>query len=86
MGNYSSRTFTNPTDKLAALAGLTRDMQSLTNSDCLAGLWRNDLKKDILWYRLTGFKGKTFSVYFALSRSWASINSSIFYDFALLYP
>jgi hypothetical protein len=67
VANYSDRTFTNPTDKFAAIAGLTSAMQSLINSDCLAGLWRNYLEMDLLWFRHNSFEGKTSSAYFAPS-------------------
>ncbi|KAH6680629.1 heterokaryon incompatibility protein-domain-containing protein [Halenospora varia] len=48
--DYSSRQLTDPSDRLAALAGITRLYQEETQHTPLAGLWKESILKDILWY------------------------------------
>jgi hypothetical protein len=51
MKNYSSRQLTNPSDKMAALAGITQLYQEETGDTPLVGLWKNSIVQDLLWYR-----------------------------------
>jgi hypothetical protein len=49
---YSRRHLTNPTDKLPALSGLTQNVfhsRRATGGFYLAGLWSNDILRQILW-------------------------------------
>jgi heterokaryon incompatibility protein (HET) len=57
-GQYSSRSITYPTDKLAALAGITSMFQRALKDDPYVGLWRKDLPKGLLWQVPIGRHGK----------------------------
>ena len=46
---YSSRNLTKPSDKLPALSGLAHEYQMKWGDEYLAGLWRKDLWKSLLW-------------------------------------
>lgn len=75
--NYTSRKLTNPNDKLAAFAGITKMFQDETKYTPIAGLWKEHLLKDLLWtvYRSTYAsipKSEVTSIG-APSWSWASI-------------
>jgi hypothetical protein len=48
--DYSGRVMTDPSDRFAAFAGLTNYAEVKSKDECLAGLWRQDLIKDCLWY------------------------------------
>jgi hypothetical protein len=48
---YSRLALTMPSDKLPALSGLAGHMRRSTNQTYLAGLWKNSLPLDLLWYR-----------------------------------
>ena len=49
--DYSRRILSHQSDKMAALAGLTRYIQHLTNDEPLIGLWKQNLTVDLLWER-----------------------------------
>jgi hypothetical protein len=46
---YSHRKLTFASDKLAALAGITQMFQRVTQDEPLAGLWKKDLQRGLLW-------------------------------------
>jgi hypothetical protein len=45
----TSRDITKITDRLLALSGLADKRQRETGDTCLAGLWKSNLKKELLW-------------------------------------
>jgi hypothetical protein len=47
--HYSIRDFTYAKDKLPAIAGLAREMAGWLEDEYLAGLWKNDLSRGLLW-------------------------------------
>ncbi|KAF1973295.1 HET-domain-containing protein [Bimuria novae-zelandiae CBS 107.79] len=51
--DYAQRKLTKKSDKMAALAGLTKYMQERTNDEPILGLWKNNLSSDLLWQRNT---------------------------------
>ncbi|KAH8769399.1 heterokaryon incompatibility protein-domain-containing protein [Hyaloscypha sp. PMI_1271] len=78
--NYSRRKLTVPSDKILAIAGVAKALQSHIGSDYLAGLWRANLINDLLWHR----KGDAIThgeqdptSYYAPSWSWAWTNFPI---------
>jgi hypothetical protein len=78
--NYSWRKITKPPDKILAISGVAKALQSHIGSDYLAGLWRDNLINDLLWHR----KGDMIthgeqdpSSYYAPSWSWAWTNFPI---------
>jgi hypothetical protein len=76
VNKYSRGSLTFPTDKLVALSGIAEKFRSLLNTDTyLAGLWRGDLRNQLLWHVAPGSKALPRS-YIAPSWSWASILGS----------
>lgn len=85
---YSPLALTVPSDKLPALSGLAEKMRSSTKQTYLAGLWKETLALDLLWYidsqyALTPRRARLPSVWRAPSWSWASIDGQIMYDHTL---
>ncbi|KAL1874521.1 hypothetical protein Daus18300_003540 [Diaporthe australafricana] len=68
---YSSRRLTKPTDKLVALSALASLFQARFKGNYLAGLWREDLLRELLWVTRASDKGRSESSD-APSWSWAS--------------
>ncbi|PQE05715.1 heterokaryon incompatibility protein [Rutstroemia sp. NJR-2017a BVV2] len=97
VGRYSKRTLSHRTDKLAALAGLTKlTLSSIAREEgspdeYFAGLWKKEIAFDLAW-RVERFPADLSNqnyhdtseqVYYAPSWSWASSTGSIRYDFSL---
>jgi hypothetical protein len=49
LGEYQKRNFTQPSDRLPALAGVTRLYQDINRDTPAVGLWKNDLPIDLSW-------------------------------------
>ncbi|KAK3402245.1 HET-domain-containing protein [Sordaria brevicollis] len=86
---YSSRLLTVSLDKLPALSGLASVSQQRTNSQYIAGLWKDNLPLDILWQNLDDYDDASLTYapedYIAPSFSWASITAKVsFMDEVLL--
>jgi hypothetical protein len=47
--NYTPRAFSKSTDRVPALAGITRYYQSVTNDTPALGLWKSTFSKDLEW-------------------------------------
>jgi hypothetical protein len=78
---YSALDLTNPADKLPALSGICSVYQPLINSPYLAGLWKHDLRRGLMWM-LDRYTGKNSDLhisrsvpYRAPTWSWASVDS-----------
>ncbi|KAM0806286.1 heterokaryon incompatibility protein-domain-containing protein, partial [Usnea florida] len=71
---YSSRNLTRAEDKLVAISGLAKRVQSCLDDEYLAGLWKGSLPLDLLWYPhwMDGCPRRS-SSYRAPTWSWASI-------------
>ncbi|KAF2013651.1 HET-domain-containing protein [Aaosphaeria arxii CBS 175.79] len=78
--NYTSLHLTRNTDRLPALSGLAKTILRKTQDAYLAGLWRSDLLNGLLWK--ANNVGPMFepSTYIAPSWSWASVRSSVAYN------
>jgi hypothetical protein len=79
---YSRTTLTKLTDKLPALSGLASHFHHFTKAAYLAGLWREDLHRQLCWHTRVkiedGMPGRPdFEVYIAPSWSWASVNRPV---------
>ncbi|KAF1997706.1 HET-domain-containing protein, partial [Amniculicola lignicola CBS 123094] len=79
VGSYSKRAVSYPQDKLPAISALAAEVSKLTKDEYLAGLWRSNLLRDLLWttpepttHRPDEWRAPTWS--------WASINDAILYD------
>ncbi|KAJ3546273.1 hypothetical protein NM208_g1640 [Fusarium decemcellulare] len=69
---------TQPTDRLAAIAGIASQMRPLINDEYLAGLWRRQLPSGLLW-KLENMVGQDLVVtrpsqYRCPSWTWASLD------------
>ncbi|TVY81122.1 hypothetical protein LSUE1_G005745 [Lachnellula suecica] len=75
---YSSCQLTYNSDKLVAISGMANKMQSVTDNSYVAGLWRESLPFDLLWWVTP--ESSSISVrppeYIAPTWSWASVTGS----------
>ena len=80
---FSKRSLTFPGDKLAAMGGLANELQKHVKCDYLAGLWRDDLLRNLLWHR-DGHDpvhdAQVLSTSQAPSWSWGNTNFPITFD------
>jgi serine/threonine protein kinase len=81
---YSKRQLTYSSDKLYALAGLATTVNNVVGSQYLAGLWNNDLKRNLLWFRDFSTPPSTRPRYIAPSWSWASIDSQVMWPKSIM--
>ena len=79
--DYTARSVTHENDKLPALSGIAKMIQSRTGDQYLSGLWRNDILQQLCWRtNYTNLKFINFQKpkdYRAPSWSWASIDGNI---------
>jgi hypothetical protein len=78
---YTECGLTKMEDKFVAIAGIAKTVQALTNAqeqDYLAGLWRSDLVKDLLWHTVSA--GIRPQGYRAPSWSWASVEGAVTFN------
>lgn len=79
---YSCCGITFSTDKLLAIAGVARVFHATFASEYVAGLWKDDILRDLAWMRWQDpdHEGGE-AVYVAPSWSWASLGSArVFYE------
>jgi hypothetical protein len=79
---YSQGKLTKASNKLAALSGVAERVQETTKLEYLAGLWKENLPLDLLWYVIRPYgRGITNyerpSEYRAPTWSWASVDGEI---------
>ncbi|KAE9362628.1 HET-domain-containing protein, partial [Stipitochalara longipes BDJ] len=90
--DYSARTFTRITDRFPALSGLVSEMQAAHGGVYVAGAWRDDLLRSLLWRRdpksmhstMTRTLPRRPTEYRAPSWSWVAIDEAISYDLITL--
>lgn len=70
--NYCSRLLTFEADRLAAIAGLAKEIQRQTDFEYKAGLWAEDIHTGLLW--AVNGRGERPETYRAPSWSWASLD------------
>lgn len=70
--NYSARKMTNSEDVFPALAGLASEFNLHLNDHYVAGLWKADLHRGLLWHVIEPETCKAAAPYRAPSWSWAS--------------
>jgi len=70
--NYCTRLLTFESDRLAAIAGLAKEIQGQTNFLYKAGLWAEDIHTGLLW--AVNGRGERAEKYRAPSWSWASLD------------
>ncbi|KAE9367398.1 HET-domain-containing protein [Stipitochalara longipes BDJ] len=74
---YSSRALSFAEDKLPAVAGLAIEFSNLSGDTYLAGLWRTQLPRELLWSTYPELHLQKPSTYRAPSWSWASVDNDI---------
>lgn len=72
---YSTMSLTYPSDKLAAISGIAKMVQSVIHDEYVAGMWREDLVGQLLW-RIDGQTIRPL-VYRAPSWSWTSVEGKV---------
>ncbi|PVI00674.1 HET-domain-containing protein [Periconia macrospinosa] len=79
VGTYTRRSLTHAVDKFPAISAIAAEFARLSKSDYLAGLWRSNLIRDLLW---TTSKPATHrpETWRAPTWSWASVDDAIFYE------
>ncbi|KAK0102573.1 hypothetical protein ONS95_006184 [Cadophora gregata] len=88
--DYSKRTFSRITDRFPALSGLVSEIQAAHGGEYVAGAWRDDLLRSLLWRRdpKSVIPQKTIRrppEYRAPSWSWAAIDEAVTYDLVTLH-
>jgi hypothetical protein len=84
---YSQLRLTYLTDRLSAISGVASRFPSLLSdeidrpqtTDCLAGMWREKLIRDLQWSRKTPL-GQVYAKYLAPSWSWTSVSGAVTFD------
>src|SRR5437773_3949380 len=80
VNEYSSRDITKETDIFPALSGVARRFQQATKDTYLAGLWRNDIQRGLLWSDGWWPGRRRRACYIGPSWSWASVKSEVQFD------
>ena len=81
--HYTKCSLTMSKDKLVAISGIAKRLQPLFKTEYLAGLWRDDLLRQLLWHvdfhqgNRRYLAGEKRPEYRAPSWSWASIDAPI---------
>lgn len=74
IGIYTRLSLTNPTDKLAAVAGIAQQVQLRTGDTYLAGLWKSNIRRGLQWWSNPPSILVRPSTPQAPSWSWAALN------------
>lgn len=74
--DYTSRTLSVPADKLPALAGIAKELESAWHDGYVAGMWRSDLFSWLLWKSSENVP-RSNEIWRAPSWSWASVDGKI---------
>jgi hypothetical protein len=86
ISDYSSRALTFETDRLPAISGLAAEIQSLTGSQYLVGLFRQWIHSDLLWRSTFGWAGLDSTPPFSKddpsipSWSWVSVTGAVVFE------
>ena len=78
---YSAMSLTYPSDKLAAISGIAKMVQSVVHDEYVAGMWRENLVDQLQW-RIDSHTTRPL-VYRAPSWSWTSVDGKIMFNW---YP
>jgi hypothetical protein len=87
--NYSARQLTKQEDRLMALEGIIVPLTTILGDDPVAGMWREQLWRQLTWWTDTSDSGDEASIVFpAPSWSWLSVQKRVYYHNSLLgeYP
>jgi hypothetical protein len=75
--DYSSRHLTQPEDKFVATLGITNKLAAVINDECLAGIWRRDAIRSLLWHTARPCS-RAAKLDFP-TWSWYSVNGQVLY-------
>ncbi|KAI0821789.1 heterokaryon incompatibility protein-domain-containing protein [Trametes gibbosa] len=75
--DYTRRAVTVPSDKLVACSAVAEAFQHVLRSEYLAGLWRDALPADLLWFKVDDAHLPRPTVYRAPSWSWAAVDGRV---------
>lgn len=75
--DYTTRTLTVPADRLPALAGISKELESAWQDRYIAGMWRSDLFSWLLWRSDSLTTAPLDTAWRAPSWSWASVDGTI---------
>ena len=82
MESYSERQFTEPNDRLPAMAGLVRHYQIANDDEPMLGLWKRSFTQDLLWMRRGTLENLESSRLRNMpSWSWLSCPTAINFDY-----
>jgi len=83
--DYTTRVLNHSQDKLIAISGIAKQLRKATRSEYVAGLWREALPQQLLWYVPNTDSGDTQRVqkYRAPSWSWAAIDGAVIWGASL---
>lgn len=84
--NYSSRELTRPSDKLVALQGVLQPLSLLLKDDPIAGMWHNQLWKQLIWWVAKPYKSTIANsemLFTAPSWSWLNTHGPVYYHNAV---
>jgi hypothetical protein len=76
---YSRRAITHSHDKLPAISAIATEFGRLSGDDYLAGLWRHNLLRDLLW-TTTDPETDMSPKWRAPTWSWVSVDNAVLYD------
>ena len=77
---FSCRRLTFPEDKLPAVAGLAVSFQELLDDEYLAGLWRGNLARELLWSTWPNLQLLKPAKWRAPTWSWASVDNKVAFN------
>jgi hypothetical protein len=80
--DYTKRLLTRPEDKLIAISGIAKQIQDAIQGEYVAGLWREALPQQLLWFvthweQAGGSQSERAAEYRAPSWSWAAIDGAV---------
>ncbi|MCJ1275164.1 hypothetical protein MMC21_002964 [Puttea exsequens] len=77
LSSYTRASLTKSQDKLIALAGIASEMSSKFSDGYVAGLWKEHMATELLWYVDTDTVSSRPETYHAPSFSWASVDGAV---------
>lgn len=75
--DYSGRKLSVPGDRLPALAGLARELQTRWNDSYVAGMWRSCLVKHLCWWQSSDSPKRPITDYKSPGWSWVSCEGQV---------
>lgn len=78
--DYTRRELSVASDRLSGIGGIASLMSQVIGSEYLAGLWRNNLLHDLMWYANTKEWLNRPETWRAPTWSWASVECSVSYQ------